>query len=200
MNPAVPRVHAVTNQQVATRKHLDHVARELGISPAVALHARNPHADGRLIYDLARIFTETRASLLINDRVDVAMLIDNAGVHLPSDGIPTQDARKLLAAHRLIGRSTHSPDEARRAIDDGADYVFLGPIWETASHPGRQPLGPAALRGLGFKVIAIGGVTGARAAQCRDAGAWGVAAISALWDAADPAAAVRAMLLSFESD
>jgi thiamine-phosphate pyrophosphorylase len=104
-----------------------------------------------------------------------------------------------LAADQLVGRSTHSADEARRALDEGADYVFIGPIWSTPSHPGGPALGPGALRELhSLPVIAIGGVTPERARECRDAGAWGVAAISALWRATDPAAVARAMLLSFE--
>jgi thiamine-phosphate pyrophosphorylase len=138
--------------------------------------------------------------VLVNDRVDVARIADTRGVHLPSDGLPTRDAKALLEPHHLLGRSTHTPDEARRATDEGADYVFLGPVWETPSHPGRAGLGPGVFHALrSLRVIAIGGVTPARAAQCRDAGAWGVAAISSLWNSPDPAAAVRAMLLSFES-
>ncbi len=80
----------------------------------------------------------------------------------------------------------------------GADYVFLGPIWETSSHPGVPGLGLEAIAAARpARVIAIGGVTPARAAACLEAGAWGVAAISALWLADDPGAAAEAFLLSF---
>lgn len=198
MKPEVPRVHAVTDAQIAARPNLDRLAAALAVSPSVALHARLPDADGRMVFDLALRLRRASAIVLVNDRVDVARITDAAGAHLPANGLPIASARALLSPDQLLGRSTHHPDEARRAADEGADYVFLGPIWESATHPGRAGIGLEALRGLGsIKVIAIGGITAARAAQCRDAGAWGVAAIAALWNAADPAAAVRAMLLSF---
>jgi thiamine-phosphate diphosphorylase len=98
--------------------------------------------------------------------------------------------------HRLVGRSTHGAEEARAAAADGADYVFLGPIWPTPSHPGRPGIGVESIRqAVPARVIAIGGVTPERAAACIDAGAWGVAAISALWLAEDPAAAAAELLL-----
>jgi thiamine-phosphate pyrophosphorylase len=97
----------------------------------------------------------------------------------------------------VVGRSCHSVHDARSALNAGADYVFLGPVWRTASHVERAPLGDGALRDASpvGRVVAIGGVTLERVALCRAAGAWGVACISALWDAADPGATARAMLL-----
>ncbi len=87
------------------------------------------------------------------------------------------------------------------AGEDGADYVFLGPIWETPSHPGRAGLGVDVISAVhGVKVIAIGGVTKRRIHHCLDAGAYGVAAVSSIWEVRDPAAAVRAMLLSLHYD
>ncbi len=95
----------------------------------------------------------------------------------------------------MIGRSTHGVREARAALRDGADYVFLGPVWPTPSHPEREPLGVGPLREVAdLPVIAIGGITPARAAECREAGAYGVAAVSAIWHAADPGVAARALL------
>jgi thiamine-phosphate diphosphorylase len=151
-----------------------------------------------LIYDLATRLGRTQAALFVNDRVDIARVAHATGAHLPADGLPIKAARALLTRDQLLGRSVHSSEAAREALDEGADYAFLGPIWETTSHPGRPGLGLGAFKGLAsLPVIAIGGVTTDRARLCRDAGAWGVAAITALWHAADPAAAARAMLLSF---
>jgi thiamine-phosphate pyrophosphorylase len=151
-----------------------------------------------LIYDLAMRLGRTKGAVFVNDRVDIARITNATGAHLPADGLPIRAARALLAPDQLLGRSVHSFAEAREALGEGADYVFLGPIWETGSHPGRHGLGIGAFEGLeSLPVIAIGGVTVERARLCRDAGAWGVAAISALWRAPDPAATARAMLLSF---
>jgi thiamine-phosphate pyrophosphorylase len=207
VKPAVPKLHAVTDQTVAALSNLESIAstllsptgRERGTSSVVALHARIPHADGRLIHDLAMRLGRTRGAVFVNDRVDVARIVRAAGAHLPSDGLPIKAARAVLTGDQLLGRSVHSSEEAREALDEGADYVFLGPIWETSSHPGRPGLGVGAFKGLAsLPIIAIGGITAERARLCRDAGAWGVAAISALWHAPDPAAAARAMLLSFD--
>jgi thiamine biosynthesis protein ThiS len=111
--------------------------------------------------------------------------------------MPTAAARQVLGPDVLIGRSAHDPVEAQGACAAGADYVFLGPIWETASHPGHPGLGVEAIRAAHpATVIAIGGVTPDRVDACLDRGAYGVAAIAALWYAADPHAAAANMLIS----
>jgi thiamine-phosphate pyrophosphorylase len=197
----VPRLHAVTDDQVACLPNLASIAGAIALSENVALHARLPGADGARMVELAAILGASRAKsrLLVNDRIDVARIAGANGVHLPENGLPVSVARQLLDDRQLLGRSVHRPEDVRRAVDEGVDYVFLGPVWPTTSHPERPALGLRAFRGLGtFPVIAIGGITPDRARQCRDAGAWGVAAISALWRAGDPAATARAMLLSFE--
>ncbi|MBI4419305.1 MAG: thiamine phosphate synthase [Gemmatimonadetes bacterium] len=204
MKAPVPRVHAVTDANVAALPldDIERRARALAHSAAVGLHARLPQADGRRLLDFARLLRRAAdgsgAATLVNDRADVAVLAGAAGVHLPEAGLPVPAARRLVGDDALLGRSVHAADAVRRAADEGADYVFLGPIWATASHPAREGIGLASLRGLSpIRVIAIGGVTPARAPFCRDAGAWGVAAITALWMAPDPRAAVEEMLVSF---
>jgi thiamine-phosphate diphosphorylase len=193
----------VTNDEIARRPNLASRAREVAQAGAVALHARAPGLDGRELLELARVLEtavmRTDSLLLVNDRVDVARVVRSRGVHLPAGGLPLAFARRILGPDALIGRSAHSAEEARRARAEGADYVFLGPIWETASHPGRKPLGPEAIAQCApARVIAIGGITAKRAPVCRDAGASGVAVISAVWDAPDPGRVVEEILLSFE--
>ncbi len=199
MTPPVPRLHAVTDDAVAAGAGLEAAARAIA-RPGIALHARAPRAGGRRQFDLATQLAALAraggAAIQVNDRLDIARAV-GAGIHLPALGLPVRTVRALVGGDVLLGCSVHSADDARRAADAGADYVFLGPIWETASHPGRRGLGPAALRGLApVRVIAIGGVTADRVAACRAAGAWGVAAVRALWHSADPAAAAEAMLVS----
>ena len=94
-------------------------------------------------------------------------------------------------------RSVHSIDEARVAVGEGADFLVVGSIYETPSHPGRTGVGTGLLREaarLGRPVIAIGGITAERVPELKAAGAYGVAAIRALWQADDPAAATLSML------
>ncbi len=192
----------MTNDDIAQRPDLAPSARAVTQAGAVALHARSPGLDGRRLLDLARLLERavagTSSVLLVNDRVDVARVVGAAGVHLPAAGLPVPEARRLLGPGALIGRSAHSPEEARQAHAEGADYVFLGPIWETASHPGTRPLGPDAIaQCTPARVIAIGGITPLRAGLCREAGAYGVAVISAVWNAPDPGGVAREILLSF---
>jgi thiamine-phosphate pyrophosphorylase len=196
----IPPLHAVTDDRVLRLPDFLDRARALALGPAVALHLRGtlPARELLGLADALRAITAaTGTRLMVHDRVDLAGLCDADGVHLPSHGLPVAAVRRLVGDRLLLGRSTHASDHARAAVADGADYAFLGAIWPTASHPDRAPLGPAALRrALPVPVIAIGGVTPPRAAEARAAGACGVAAIRAVWDADDPAAAARALLLS----
>ena len=200
MTPELPRLHAVTSSQILTLPDLGDRARAIGHSPDVALHVRSRDLPGRALTRLAaRVGEATEqagAWVFVNDRADVALLAGVRGVHLPADGLPTDRVRDLVGPDVWIGRSTHTPEEARRATDAGADYVFLGPIWETPSHPGRPGLGPGIIEDAQpARVVAIGGITPDRIPACRDAGAYGVAAVAALWHADDPGSAAATMLL-----
>ncbi len=199
MSRAVPRLHAVTDKQVVSLSDFTSRARAIARAGDVALHARPGPVDARELIALATTLRETGAPVLVNDRADVVPYVGAVGVHLPAAGLAVQAVREMLGPDALIGRSTHDPVEAREAHEAGADYVFLGPIWHTASHPDRTPLGLEAIAAARpARVIAIGGVTPERAGPCREAGAWGVAAIRALWGASDPGAAAREFLLSLE--
>jgi thiamine-phosphate diphosphorylase len=131
--------------------------------------------------EVTRLVAESRVPVLLSSRVDLALACGAAGVHLPEQDLPVAAARRLLGGDRLVGRSVHSPAAAREAEAEGADYVVFGPVFATDSHPGRVPLGLAALREVtatvAIPVLAIGGVDAERAAVCRRAGAAGFAAI-----------------------
>jgi thiamine-phosphate pyrophosphorylase len=118
--------------------------------------------------------------VLISSRCDVVLASGAAGVNLPESDIGAADARTLLG-RRLVGRSVHSIAAAQQAERDGADFVIFGPVWESPSHPSSPPTGVAALelvsRSVRIRVLAIGGVTVERIAECHAAGAAGYAAI-----------------------
>jgi thiamine-phosphate pyrophosphorylase len=144
------------------------------------------------------------ARLLVNDRADVALAVGADGVHLPAAGLPPAVARKVLGPDRLLGVSTHHPDEVEASGRDGADYVVFGPVYET---PSKEAYGaPAGLAALAracerstVPVLAIGGVTVSRLAEVRAAGAAGAAVIRALLAAPDPAGATKRMLAACEA-
>jgi len=118
--------------------------------------------------------------VVVSSRCDVALAAGAAGVNLPEHDIGLDYARRLIVTG-LVGRSVHSLAAATRAQDEGADFVLFGPVWPSASHPDAAPQGIEELarveRALRIPVLAIGGVTEARVAECRRAGAAGYAAI-----------------------
>lgn len=140
----------------------------------------------------------TQSRLLINDRLDVALAVGAHGVHLRGDSVEAPRIRALAPPPFLVGRSVHSPEEARRvAAAGGVDYLMLGPAFPTVSKPGAVPLArdevARAARAVTVPVILIGGITAATAPDARAAGAAGVAAIGLFADAAralEPARAV----------
>jgi thiamine-phosphate pyrophosphorylase len=145
------------------------------------------------IQPLARKFG---AAFFVNDRVDVALLTGADGVHLGQEDLPAREARRLLPRPRLIGISASTPEEARRAEREGADYVGVGPVFGTATKPDAgEPLGLDRLAtiaaAVGIPVVAIGGITQENVAQVFAAGAGGAAVVSAVVGADDIAAAAR---------
>jgi thiamine-phosphate diphosphorylase len=170
---------------------------------AVALHARHRDAGGDELARLARRFAALarppEAAVFVNGRPDIAAALAADGVQLAAGDLTPADARAILPAG-WIGRSVHSDEEARAAVDEGADFLLAGTIFASGSHPGRAGAGPALverLARLGRPVVAIGGVTPERAPLLREAGAWGVASVTALWDAADPFACALEFLAAW---
>jgi thiamine-phosphate pyrophosphorylase len=133
----------------------------------------------------------TRARVLVNDRLDVALAGGAHGVHLRSDSYPAARARALTAPGFLVGRSVHSVEDAVRAsANDSVNYLIFGTVFATSSKPGHVPAGPMALadivRATPVPVLAVGGVTADNASLVARAGAAGVAAIGLFTDGALP--------------
>lgn len=199
----VPGLHVVTNDEVlATHGFRD---RALGLleacGPGIALHLRGPGTPAARLLSLAKTLApaarQARATFLVNDRADVALAVGADGVQLAQRSFPVAAARSLRPDW-LIGASVHDPEEAVEAGE--ADFLVLGTIWDTPSHPGRGGAGLALVRQVCDRVespvIAIGGVTPERAGEARRAGAAGVAAIRGVWGAADPVGAAAEYLAS----
>ncbi len=136
-----------------------------------------------------REVTRGRAALLVNGPLEIAVDADADGVHLPDDALPVRRPRRGL----LVGRSVHSLEAARRAEAEGVDYLIAGPVYETRSHPGREPAGVSLIREITRHVrtptLAIGGVTAGRVEEVVRAGAAGIAVISAVLTRPDRRAA-----------
>ena len=152
-------------------------------------------SEGRALRELCR---ERGVPFLVNDRVDVAMLLEADGVHVGQDDIPYADARRLLGDVAIIGVSAGTPEEAAKAIDDGADYLGVGAVYATGTKADAgAPIGTELIRGIRSKsaipIVGIGGITADNAMNVIDAGADGIAVVSAITRAADPRAAASAL-------
>lgn len=204
----LPRLHAITDPAVLALPDLPvRAAAIAALGSSVALHARDRSATARALVAVTTRFVAlarpAEAAVIVNARFDIAASMGAHGVQLGANDPDITDLRNLrnlrtnLRTNLWLGASVHSLPEARDAIAAGADYLLLGNIFETTTHPGQPPLGLAVLEeavALGTPVLAIGGITAARAAQVFAAGAWGVASISALWHAPDPYRAAGELL------
>ncbi len=145
-----------------------------------------------LARELRRV-TEGRALLVVNDRVDIALLSGADGVQLGENGLDAASARRLVGSEMLIGRSVHSVEGAVEAESSGADFLILGTIFETASHPGADTGGLKLVRDVTGRVrvpvIGIGGISESNVAGLVESGAAGAAIITAISMARDPKAA-----------
>lgn len=199
----VPRLHLVTAAEVLAAPGF--AARATAVleacGPAVALHLRGHGLTGAALFGLAHELADVArgagATLLVNDRVDVA-LAAGAGAHVGRRSIPVRDARRLLGGGVPLGYSAHGVEEAVAATSAGADFITFGTIWPSGSHPGEPGAGPGelerAVAAVPVPVVAIGGVDLDRAREALEVGAYGVAVLSGVWAEPDAAAAAGAYL------
>jgi len=154
--------------------------------------------------DLVTLASKFNASVIINDRADIAILAGAAGVHVGQDDLPAAEVRKLLPPHMLVGVSTSNLDQARQAVHDGADYCGVGPIFPSSTKLKPTLAGLDYLRAYladpiasALPHLAISGIGPENAASLASLGCQGVAVSSSVCAAPDPAqacAAIRAAL------
>lgn len=192
-------LHLVTDDRVVGAADFGETAQRVlaAHGEGIALHLRAHGLETRELFhlalELAFASAPAGARLLVNDRVDIALAAGADGVQLGRRSLPVDAARELLGADAWIGYSAHAAGEAESAAERGADFVLVGTIYASASHPERTPGGLGRLertaRRVDVPVIAIGGVTPSRVSEAVMAGARGVAVLSGVWDADDPVAA-----------
>jgi thiamine-phosphate pyrophosphorylase len=145
------------------------------------------------------------ARFVVNDRFDLALALEADGVHLGQQDLPPARVRAAASGSLALGRSTHDEGELARACDEPIDYVAFGPVFGTTSKPsphaarGLAALAAAAARAAPRPLVAIGGVDAEQVRAVLAAGARGVAVLSAVAGAADPAAAVLRLVRAFEA-
>jgi thiamine-phosphate pyrophosphorylase len=203
----LPRLHIVTDDATLARPGFVRAAEALLAAGGarIALHLRGHATAAARLFEIARSLTgaasRSGTTLLVNDRIDVALCAGVNGVQLGRRSVPVTGARRLLP-RGLIGYSAHGAAEAATAVRDTADFVIAGAIWPTPTHPGDAGGGTELLRGItrgvDVPVIAIGGVTAQRVAEAVHANAHGVAVLSGVWAAEDTIAAMTEYLAALD--
>jgi thiamine-phosphate pyrophosphorylase len=200
------RLYAILDPTVAGGRTLADLARLVADS-ATLVQLRDKHGSTRAMIEQARALTAVLAPLdiplLINDRVDVALAVEADGVHIGQDDMSPADARLLLGRTAIIGLSIKTVQQAKDAALDHLDYVAIGGVYGTTSKDNTAPpIGIAGLRAIvqairvrakEFPICAIAGINESNAAEVIAAGVDGVAVISALSLAPDPAAAAESL-------
>ena len=148
--------------------------------------------------ETARLARDAGAQLIVNDRADFALLLD-AGLHLGQDDLPPADARRVAGPSRIIGYSSHNPEQLAAADSEPVDYIALGPVFSTTSKQNPDPVvgidAVRRLRALTAKpLVAIGGITLENAADVLRAGADSLALIAALFPPGTTPAPLRARM------
>ena len=197
-----PPLYAILDPEQTKGRATETVLRELLEGGIKLLQLR---AKAMTPVDFLRLACATRAltrsyacSLIVNDRVDIALACDADGVHLGQEDLPLHAARKLMG-DRIIGISTHSTEQAKEAEDGGADYIGFGPMFGTTTKAtGYSARGPAMLReireAVRVPIVAIGGITETNVSQVWRAGADSAAIISDILGADDIADKVKRIL------
>jgi thiamine-phosphate pyrophosphorylase len=198
------RLYALVDPAVAGGRALTDLAALIGAS-ATLVQLRDKHSGTRAMVEQARtlraVLEPVGVPLLINDRIDVALAAEADGVHIGQDDMSPADARLLLGRTAIIGLSLSTVQHAREAPLDLIDYVGIGAVYPTGSKDDAStPIGVAGLREIvqvvrarnpAFPICGISGINSSNAAEVIGHGADGVAVISALSRAADPAQAAR---------
>jgi thiamine-phosphate pyrophosphorylase len=201
-SPPDLRLYLVTDRALAKGRPLADLVRQAVAGGVTVVQLRDKEASTRELVawaeSLQALLVPQHVPLVINDRIDVALAVGAAGAHVGQHDMPVARARRLLGRDRLLGVSVSTVEEALRAESDGADYLGVSPIYATPTKPDTPPaVGLAGLRALRaatrLPLVAIGGLTTANLLPVLRSGADGIAVVSAIMAADDPAAAARAL-------
>ena len=203
----IPIVHAVTSDEIVARADFLDVACAVmsALGARGALHLRAGRATAARLQALAAGLEAaqavTGAWLVVNDRLDLALACRARGAQLTSRSLRVADARRAAPA-LAVGASVHSLAEARAAAEEGASWLVAGHVFATTTHPGEEgrglPFVRAVAAAVDVPIVAIGGVKPEHCAVLRQAGAYGLAVIRGIWDAANAERAASDYLSAYD--
>lgn len=189
MRLTLPKIYPITDRQLSGLSHAEQVQRLIN-GGATFVQLREKHLPPidflRDAEAAAKVAGHNRVTLIINDRVDIAMAINARGVHLGQDDMPVEAARRLVQADTLIGFSTHTQQQLETAVQLPIDYIAFGPVFSTSTKRDHDPtVGLEQLRAVrniaaDLPLVAIGGITAANVQAVLEAGADSVAVIASV--------------------
>lgn len=197
---SLPTLYVVTDRHQVGEKDFLEVLKRVISQGGIMLQLREKDLPTQTLLQYVKTLSfcakQSQVPLLVNDRVDVVLATDADGVHLRGSSLPVREARQLLGPKRLIGVSVHSVKEAIQCEQEGANFIVLGPIYDT---PSKRAYGPPvglsvleeATRRCQIPIFAIGGVGVPQVKDIQNAGAYGVAAISSIFQSPSPVETVK---------
>ncbi|MCP9472989.1 MAG: thiamine phosphate synthase [Nitrospira sp.] len=194
MKPTLSGLYIILDSSNVPHRPLADILKEAAEAGARLFQYRNKGASMKEAYEealgLRRAASDCGVTFVVNDRCDLALAVDADGVHVGQDDLPYEDARRIMGPHKLIGLSTHNPEQVMEADRLKPDYIGFGPVFEPGSKRDHDPVvgiqGLARIRPLtSLPVFAIGGITVQNAEAVFKAGADGIAVISAIMNATD---------------
>ncbi|MGB3861914.1 MAG: thiamine phosphate synthase [Candidatus Aminicenantaceae bacterium] len=204
----IGRLHIITDIELQDRFSHVELARMAVAGGADTVQFRQKEGSTRemieMAIDLKHLCASAGVTFIVNDRLDVAIASDSDGVHLGQDDFPIPLAREILGENKIIGGSAVTLDEARKCLEEGADYVGFGPVYPTTS---KADVGPVTgidlmkevIDKVSLPLVAIGGVNADNTPEVIRTGAHGIAVISAVCCQQDPEQATRELFRALKA-
>ncbi len=198
-------LYLCTDRKLMSTNTLEEAVEQAILGGCSLIQLREKQSSSREFFEMAKrikaITDRYRVPLIINDRIDVALAVDAAGVHLGQEDIPAKEARRIMGEEKVIGVSARTVELARKAVEDGADYLGVGAMFATSTKGNAKVIGKEKLKeiraAVSIPIVAIGGINHSNAAQLVDIGINGLAVVSSVIGASDIQAAARKMRTIF---
>ena len=198
-------LYLCTDRKLMSTNTLEEAVEQAILGGCSLIQLREKQSSSREFFEMAKrikaITDRYRVPLIINDRIDIALAVDEAGVHLGQEDIPAKEARRIMGEEKVIGVSARTVELARKAVEDGADYLGVGAMFATNTKGNAKVIGKEKLKeiraAVSIPIVAIGGINHSNAAQLVDTGINGLAVVSSVIGASDIQAAARKMRTIF---
>ena len=191
-------LYGIIDRESIGLKSLERIAKECLRSGIRIIQYRDKSRESQGFYQNARLLKKIiadKALFIINDRADIARLVDSDGLHLGQDDLPIEAARRIIGRDKIIGKSCHSLKQAILAQKEGADYISIGPIFTTPTKPDYPVVGIALLKSaiekIKIPITAIGGIDKTNIGLVRASGARIIAVVRAICQARNIPRAVK---------